>query len=334
MKISEIGERKLIRRLLEKRDKALNNTNKEILESYHDDAAIQENREKYTVISTDMLIQHTHFPEQMTYFQMGEKVVTENVSDILAMNAAPESILISMALPETLEIEEYDELTDGILHKCKEYEITLIGGDLNQSDEIILTGTTTGQINKNIKLQSNIHEEDLIAITGQLGTPAAAFDLLTNNIDIRLPVEDRREIINTMLEPDLPIKTSKFLIKHPEIVTSMTDITDGLAVELGHLQDKNKNIGFEIYKDRLPYNKNLEIIADKNNKQLNDYLLHFGEEFELLMTLNKKNYEKYKDKLDDIHIIGKVNNSKQIVLIDDKSIEKIKIKGYEHLKDD
>lgn len=334
MKISEIGERKLIRRLLEKRDKSLNSTNKEILESYHDDAAIQENREKYTVISTDMLIQHTHFPEQMTYFQMGEKVVTENVSDILAMNAAPESILISMALPETLEIEEYDELTDGILHKCKEYEITLIGGDLNQSDEIILTGTTTGQINKNIKLQSNIHEEDLIAITGQLGTPAAAFDLLTNNIDIGLPVEDRREIINTMLEPDLPIKTSKFLIKHPEIVTSMTDITDGLAVELGHLQDKNKNIGFEIYKDRLPYNKNLEIIADKNNKQLNDYLLHFGEEFELLMTLNKENYEKYKDKLDDIHIIGKVNNSKQIVLIDDKSIEKIKIKGYEHLKDD
>lgn len=334
MKISEIGERKLIKRLLEKRDDELNITNKEILESYHDDAAIQENKKKYTVISTDMLIQHTHFPRQMTYFQMGEKVVTENVSDILAMNATPESILISMALPKTLEIEEYDELINGILHKCKEYEIILIGGDLNQNDEIILTGTTTGQINKNIKLQSNIHEEDLIAITGQLGTPAAAFDLLTKNVNIELPIEDRREIINTMLEPTLPIKTSKFLIKHPEIVTSMTDITDGLAVELGHLQDKNKNIGFEIYKNKLPYNKYLEIIADKNNKQLNNYLLHFGEEFELLMTLNKENYEKYKDKLDDIHIIGKVNNSKQIVLIDDKSIEKIKIKGYEHLKDD
>lgn len=332
MKISKIGERKLIERLLKKRDETLDIEDKIILESYHDDAAIVKNTSNYTVLSTDMLIQHTHFPKQMTYFQMGEKVVTVNVSDIIAMNAIPESILISMALPKTMTIDEFDELIDGILYKCKEYDVTLIGGDLNQSNEIILTATATGKINKNIKLQSNIQEDDLIAITGQLGTPAAALDLLNDNNTILS--KENKEIITSILEPDLPMKTAKFLRKHPEIVTSMTDITDGLAIELGHLYRKNKNLGFEIYKNKIPYNQHIKQIAKENNKSLNDYLLHFGEEFELLLTLNRKGYELYKNKLDDIHIIGKVNNSNQITLISKNNVEKIKIKGYEHLKED
>lgn len=332
MKISKIGERKLIQRLLKKRDETLGNIDNTILKSYHDDAAIEENTSKYTVLSTDMLIQHSHFPKQMTYFQMGEKIVTVNVSDILAMNATPVSILIAMALPSTLTIDEFDEIIDGILYKCKEYGVTLIGGDLNQSDEIILSATTTGKINKNIKLQSNIQEDNLVAITGQLGMPAAALDLLSK-YEIKYLSNEYEEIIKSILEPNLPIKTAKFLREHPTLITSMTDITDGLAIELGHLHEKNTNIGFEIYADKLPYNKHISQIATENNKSLNEYLLHFGEEFELLLTLDKKEYLKYKDKLNNIHIIGKVNNSDKITLISQKSVKTMKITGYEHLKE-
>ncbi len=334
MKISQLGEKKLIKRLLEKRDKYLDITDPTIFQSYRDDAAIQKNNDTYTVLSTDMLIQHSHFPKQMTPFQMGEKIVTVNVSDIIAMNAKPESILISMALPESLLVSEFDELIDGILHKCREYNITLIGGDLNQNDEIILSATTTGQINKNIKLQNNIKKDDLIAVTGKLGSPAAAFDLLINNENITIPEHDKEEIIKSILEPDLPIKTSEILRKYPEIVTSMTDITDGIAIELGHLSENNKKLGFQIYKDKLPYNKYIKKIAKFNNKPLNEYLLHFGEEFELLLTLNEKSYEKYKEQLNDIDIIGRVNDSRKITLIEDNTINNIEIKGYEHLKDD
>lgn len=334
MKISELGERKLIKILLEKRDEKLTVKDERIIESYHDDAAIQENKQKYTVLSTDMLIQHTHFPKQMTYYQMGEKVVTVNVSDILAMNAKPESILVSMALPPTMLVNEFNELVEGILDKCSEYNITLIGGDLNENDEIILTGTTTGQINKNIKLQSNIQEDNLIAVTGQLGTPAAALDILNSNEIIDIPDNERKNIINSILEPNLPLKTSKFLQKHPELVTSITDITDGLAIELKHLQEKNNHLGFQIIKNKLPYNKYIQKIADCNNKPLNDYLLHFGEEFELLLTLDSEEYEQYREKLVDVTVIGRVNNSKLITILEDDCLKEIKIKGYEHLKDD
>ena len=48
MKISKIGERKLIQRLLKKRDETLGNIDNTILKSYHDDAAIEENTSKYS----------------------------------------------------------------------------------------------------------------------------------------------------------------------------------------------------------------------------------------------------------------------------------------------
>lgn len=327
--ISEVGEKELIRILLDKRDKNLKISDNTIKESYHDDAALIINSSNHTVISTDMLIQHTHFPKQMTTYQMGAKVVTVNVSDIIAMNAKPDSILVSMGLPPEMTIKEYKDLTDGILDKCNEYDITLIGGDINQNTEIILCGTSIGKIDNNVKLQTDINEGDLIGVTGELGGPAAALDLLYEK-DIG---DDTDIIVNTLLYPTLPIKESKILRKYPNLTTSITDITDGLAVELGHLSDKNPKLGFQIEYNKLPYNKTIEKVANINDKDLLDYLLHFGEEFELLITLSENEYYKHENEL-NIHIIGKTNNSGKITLIKDDNENIIPIKGYEHLKDD
>ncbi len=331
--ISELGEIKLIERLLDKRDKTLSNINPQILASYHDDAAIELNTSTYTVISTDMLIEHTHFPKNMTHYQMGEKIVTVNVSDIISMNAIPSAIVISMALNPNMTVEEFDDMIDGILHKCEEYGITLIGGDLNQNEEIILSATAMGKINKNIKLQSNINDNDLIAITGELGSPAAGLDLLNSDDKIDIPLEEEEKIIKNILEPNLPIKESEYFQKYPEIISSMTDITDGLAAELGHLREKNPELGFEIEFNNIPFNSYLPHVARHFNKSLNYYLLHFGEEFELLLTIKEKEYLKHKKELDGlIYIIGKVNTSKNLTLIKDNSIEIIEARGYEHLK--
>ena len=324
--ISDIGEKGIIKLLLDKRDEKLSENNKKISASYHDDAALINNSSKYTVLSTDTVIEHSDFPKGMTTYQKGAKVVTVNISDILAMNAKPDSILISMALPYNMTVDDFEELTDGILDKCVEYDITLIGGDISHNDEIMLTGTSIGKADDNVKLQSGICEGNLIAVTGKLGAVGAALDLLyANNVDVC----DKEDILKALMEPDLPLKVSKSLRKNPELVTAITDITDGLAVELGHLRDKNPDIGFEIYYDKLPYFKGMEKIAKANSKNLSEYLLHVGEEFELLLILDEKEYEK--TGLDDIYIIGKSNDSGKITLIKDSKTEEISVRGYEHV---
>lgn len=332
MLISELGERELIRILLEKRDKVLTDIDIRIKDSYHDDAALIENTGEYTVVSSDMLFQHSHFPKQMTYYQMGAKVVTVNVSDILAMNAAPDSILVSMGLPPEMTIEEYEELTDGILDKCREYEITLIGGDINQNTEIVLCGTSIGKVNNEFKLQRVVGCDDLIAVTGELGSPAAALDLLCANECVLEKYE--KDLVDTLLCPTVAIDESKTLRKNSEIITSITDITDGLAVELGHLHEKNRGIGFEISYEKIPFNEAIREVADKNDKDILEYLLRFGEEFELLLTLKSEEYHKHVDELGFLHVIGKTNSSDKITLIRDGVEEEVIVKGYEHLKED
>lgn len=326
--ISDIGEKELIRILLNKRDKKLVDNDNLLHESYHDDAALIENSGKYTVVSTDLLIQHSHFPGQMTFYQMGAKAVTVNVSDIIAMNAKATSILISMGLPPDMTLNEYDELTDGILDKCSEYDVRLIGGDINKNTEVVLGGTAIGKVEEEVKLQKGIGMDDYIAVTGELGGPAASLDLLNSGLNLI-----NSDIVKTLLEPGLPLKESELFRKYPLLTTSMTDITDGLAVELGHLMDKNPGIGFEIYFDKIPYDESIVKIAEDNDKNLTDYLLHFGEEFELLVTLNAEEYDKHKEEFDNLYIIGKSNDTGRITLEKDGESELIPVRGYEHLKE-
>lgn len=331
-KISQVGERSLIKFLLKKRDNLLTDSDSIITKSYHDDAALMENTDKYTVLSSDMLIQHSHFPPKMTHYQMGKKIVTVNVSDIIANNAICSSILISMALPADMTLDEFDRLTDGILDKCQEYDVRLIGGDINENSEIILSGTAVGVVDDKVKLLSGVKKGDLIAVTGKLGSPAAGLDLIYNDMDI--PCDVKEKLINSILEPTLSMDTFKLLHKYSDMITSMTDITDGLALELDTLREKNYNIGFNLNYNNIPYDEYLVKIAKHNNRNILDYILHFGEEFELLLTLESNRYRKYREVFKDkLFVIGKCDDTGEITLNKDTETISILPKGYEHLKE-
>jgi thiamine-monophosphate kinase len=44
-----------------------------------------------------------------------------------------------MGLPPDLRLSEFNEILEGILESCQDYEMNLIGGDTNKADEIILS---------------------------------------------------------------------------------------------------------------------------------------------------------------------------------------------------
>lgn len=335
MQIAQLGEKQLIQRLLKRRDKTLKTENCDLIQSYRDDAALCENSCKYSVFSTDMLIESHHFPVGMTPFEMGAKTVSVNVSDIIAMNAKPTAIVISLALPGDFSVDDFDALVDGILYKCNEYDITLIGGDINEADEVITSATAIGEVDGGVRFLNNAHPGDIIATTGSIGDVAGGFDLIygAGNVDISDSLKD--ELMDSVFNPKLPFKTAKYLRKHPCLVTSMSDITDGLASELGCLCENNTTCSFKIYEDMIPYDKCLQTIADANHKHLYEYLFYFGEEFELLLTLNSSEYEKHKDNLSDVTPIGEVVEDVQnrVIIVDSNGNEStLKIRGYEHLK--
>ena len=98
-KLSDLGERKaiqLISEILSKGDVAV---------GIGDDCAAIDMGEEYLLVSTDMISQKTHIPEQMTPFQIGWFIVAINLSDIAAKGGMPLGLVLSFGLPkETSEI--------------------------------------------------------------------------------------------------------------------------------------------------------------------------------------------------------------------------------------
>ena len=269
MKVSDIGEKQLIERIIEKsRTCSIHNpadfTDLDNKTSIGDDSALTNidlKENSYLVSSSDMLIQSSHFPQDMTYFQMGYKSVVVNVSDLASMGADNIGFLLNIAIPKDTLLDDFDDLICGVIRACDDYHIPLIGGDTNEANEIILSGTAIGQVDKDKALMKyGFKEGDLVCITGELGLAALGFELLNmkqllkNNLFEMVDLEDKinmaYEIDSTLcdmalfkaLKPDARYNEGHILreLNTDENRITATDITDGLASEFYEILNSDK----------------------------------------------------------------------------------------------
>jgi thiamine-monophosphate kinase len=336
-KISDLGEKLLIKRLLSKsKNPRLNSLflDDNSIKSLSDDAALLNLGDNYLVACSDMLIQSTHFPKEMSPYQIGKKIVTVNVSDLAAMGAKTIGIIVSMGLPKTMLLTDFDDLVDGILDNCNKYGMALIGGDTNESSELTLSATCLGIVEKkNVMMKNGTTPGDIVAVTGPLGLAAAGFKVLLapfhmNNLD----ENTKNLVIKHALEPEAKLKEGIILARSNSI-NSATDITDGLLSELGELIDANENgIGFIISIKDLPIPEEVFDIANITGSDPLDMATAYGEDFELLLTVPPNLFNDLKTKL-PIYKIGLVDSSGKIKMIDKAgNTNIITPRGYEHLK--
>ena len=301
LKVSDIGEKELVRYIIA--------NSKDITP---DDTAITELTDSNLISTCDMLIQSRHFPKNMSYFDMGFKSVTVNVSDLAAMGAEPLGFLLSIAIPKDLDVDSFKQIIEGVLSACNYYSIPLIGGDTNEAYEIIISGTALGLAESPL-MKDTYEIGDLIAVTGDIGLAALGFELeILDNVYTK-----------HSLKPEAKIKEGLIL---KDFATSATDITDGLASELYEI--KRDGFGFMIYEEFLGITDEYKEISEKLNLDYLDLILHVGEDFELLFTISKDNLEKLPI---DVKVIGEVTDSDVVELtLENGFVEEIKNRGYEH----
>ena len=102
--------------------------NASTLKGAGDDAAvIAPGRGEAVLCTTDSFYEGVDF--DLTYFplkHLGYKAVTAGVSDILAMNALPAQITVSLGVSSKLPVEALQDLYEGIAFACKEQEIDVV----------------------------------------------------------------------------------------------------------------------------------------------------------------------------------------------------------------
>jgi thiamine-monophosphate kinase len=311
--LSELGEFGLIKHLTQH----IEINHESTIKGVGDDAAVIDNGNLQTVISTDMLVEGVHF--DLTYVplkHLGYKSVIVNLSDIYAMNAQANQIVVSFALSSRFGLEAVEELYAGMLLACKKYNVDLVGGDTTSSlSGLVISITAIGSAKKeDVVYRSGAKESNLLCVSGDLGGAYMGLQILEReksvfktNPKIQPDLEGKDYILERQLKPEARrdiIQLLKGLNVKP---TSMIDISDGLSSEILHLCTES-NVGVELYEEKIPIDPLTYDTAREFNLDPTVCMLSGGEDYELLFTIDISDYDKIKN-LPDFTIIGHITNS-------------------------
>jgi thiamine-monophosphate kinase len=299
VKLSQIGEFGLID-LIARHEPKLPST----LIGIGDDTAVLKASGRYQLITTDTFIENVHFRlRNISFYNLGQKVLAANISDIAAMGGYPTHALVTIGLPKKITVEQVQSLYQGINSLARKHKIDIIGGDTIASPrEIVVSITLLGEVERDCLLtRSGAKPGHLICVTGRFGGPAA------KKFDNR-----QSKIVNRTKEARMIAKS--------HLATSMIDSSDGLVRSVLEICKASK-VGARIYAAKVPVAKGATL----------DQALYGGEEYELVFTIPKIKYRKLEIKAT---VVGEIVDRKLGVKLVDSygRIKPPKSGGYEHFK--
>ena len=327
MNLSDVGERTLVElaRKICKRGAR-------VRVGIGDDAAVIDlDNRKCAVLTTDMLVASKHFPPGTSPEQMGRKAVVVNVSDLAAMGAEPLGLIFSVGLPRRLEVKFVERLVREMDAAAREYGTYVVGGDLDESEEIIISGAAFGVTHRRKFLtRSGARVGDLIAVTGRIGAAAAGLNLLLK----RLPVESYHALVKAQLEPRARLQEGRALARSG-FVTAAIDVTDGLAANIWHLAKESK-VKIVVDRNNIPEHPLVRKFAVEHGFNVDDFVLFGGEDFELLFTVRPRGWKKVRLMLERIDttatMIGCVTKGKGVFIKSNEQTKSLPNRGYEHFR--
>ncbi len=292
------------------------------------------NEEYSLAITCDMLVEHTDIPPKMTFKQIARKSLISCISDLSTKGIQPVIALISLGIPRYLNKWNIDDIIKGFSQTSKEFGFFIIGGDINQSKELIIDCYMLGfsNNNSNVPRRNGAITGDYVIVSGPFGYSSSGLKILLD--DLKSPnYLFKKKSIDSVLNPSPPVN---FGLKLSRYLSSSIDSSDGLALSLYELAKESK-VDILIYKDKIPIPSELQKFSIINNLDLDDLIFYGGEEYHVVGTIAKKNLNKVNTMVKkyclDFFIIGRVINGIGKVFVDCPSKQRklLKNKGFTHL---
>jgi len=215
------------------------------------------------VVTTDMLIEGTHFQPAAAPEAVGRKAIARALSDLAAMAAKPLCTVAAVSFGPGADGEFCRRLSEALWEASREFSAPLVGGDVSSgTGALTLTVTALGVPGPGgVVTRSGARAGDLVCVTGSLGGALSGGRHLTfaPRLNEALELAGRFEL------------------------HAMIDISDGLSTDALHLA-RESGCGVIVQAADIPVSDEARALAraEGNEDLAARHALDDGEDYELL----------------------------------------------------
>lgn len=203
-----------------------------------DDAAVLEReRNRLEVVTTDTMVEGVHFDR--AYFPadaIGYKALAVNLSDLAAMGSEPRAATLSLIVPPSLPIADFDALATSLLALAAACRVALVGGNISRSPgplvvDVAAFGTVAP---RSVLKRAGARPGDELWLTGTAGDAAAGLGALSaghREGDARY-----RESIDRFLRPEPRVRMG-LIVGRTRAASACIDTSDGLGAGIRQLAE-------------------------------------------------------------------------------------------------
>ena len=353
MQLHRVGELALLKNVRNRFAAA--SSDRSILVPIGDDAAVISPASSSIAVTTDLMAEGVHFNLAYTSpSALGFKLVSVNVSDIMAMGARPRYLFLNLGLKADSDEIFFNRFYDGVQAACELYGVLLTGGDMSGvRSDLFVSATVIGECERFVT-RRGARPGDKIYVTGAPGESGCGLALLKQmdaavhaqilsfvGVHSDTQASESVAVGNTSLrwtdaEPLLcrhlmPIARTAELIA--PCATAMLDVSDGLCIDLIRLCDESA-VGAALQLADVPLSEALCAGAACLGADPFSFAVAGGEDYELLFTASSLPDELLAGAAGfPITCIGGITAQERIIVGIDGSVSPLVARGYEHFSD-
>jgi thiamine-monophosphate kinase len=299
-----------------------------------DDAAVlRPERGTCDVLTTDALVDGVHFDLRFVPPDaVGHRALAVNLSDLAAMGAKPRAALLSLLLPDSLELDVIDRVIDGLLALAATYRVSLVGGNITRTPgPLAIDVTATGTVHpRRILTRAGARPGDEVYVTGTLGAAAIGLRALQSGTS----VEALAGPVERYLRPDPRVRAG-LLLGRNRAASSGMDLSDGLADAVRQVAEASY-VGMTIDAAALPIDAGAQWWRERSGDEPLAIAMSGGDDYELLFTVRPTQRGRLRGvlkQLGDLPVtrIGVVTKGSEVLLRDEQGVRELP-RGYEHFR--
>jgi thiamine-monophosphate kinase len=215
-------------------------------------------------VTQDVLVEGVHFRREWTSWRdLGYKAAAVNLSDLAAMCAEPQGLLVTLCVPPETEVADVVELYEGL----NEPGVPVLGGDTTSAPAFSLGVTAVGT-SDSVPGRGGARVGDVLVVTGPLGGAAAGLHALEHGL------EGFDELVRMHRRPPFRLDAARALAP---VARALIDVSDGIASDALRIAERS-GVKIVVEVEKLPLVPRLGEVADLP-------FWTMGEDYELLAAV-------------------------------------------------